>query len=114
MDTNLLPLLFPEGLLDYFDVVSYKQQGERLLFYLEEKPVPPSGYNGADLESKGFYEEEEVRDFPLRGRACYLKIKRRKWLNKKTGAIVRRDWSVVARGTRMTSEFAAFLKEAFR
>ncbi|MCP9755691.1 transposase, partial [Lacihabitans sp. CCS-44] len=57
-------------------------------------------------------EEETVRDFPLRGKACFLKIKRRKWLNHDSGKIVYRNWNLVASGTRMTSEFAAFLKGA--
>jgi hypothetical protein len=66
------------------------------------------------LESKGYFEEETVRDFPLRGKACFLKIKRRKWLNHDTGKIVYRNWNLVASGTRMTSEFSTFLKGAFR
>jgi len=53
-------------------------------------------------QSKGFFDEETVRDFPLRGKACYFKIKRRKWLNEDTGKIVYRNWGLVANGTRMT------------
>jgi hypothetical protein len=34
-------------------------------------------------------------------------IKRRRWTNKTTGEI-QRDWLLVAKGTRMTQEFAAF------
>jgi hypothetical protein len=35
-------------------------------------------------------------------------IKRRRWTNKTTGEIIKRDWLLVAKGTRMTQEFAAF------
>jgi hypothetical protein len=38
-----------------------------------------------------------------------LHIKRR-WTNKTTGESFR-DWQLVAKGTRMTQEFAAFFKE---
>ncbi|MGL6014937.1 MAG: ISAon1 family transposase N-terminal region protein [Selenomonadaceae bacterium] len=31
------------------------------------------------LLSKGFYEPVTIQDFPLRGKACYLKVKRRRW-----------------------------------
>ncbi|MGL5262175.1 MAG: ISAon1 family transposase N-terminal region protein, partial [Bacteroides sp.] len=40
--------------------------------------------------------------------------KRRRWLNKSTGQLVQRDWSLVAKGTRLTAEFASFLKEINR
>ncbi|WP_346821530.1 ISAon1 family transposase N-terminal region protein [Rapidithrix thailandica] len=53
-----------------------------------------------------------MQNFPLRGKPCYLKIKRRKWLHETTGKNISRDWHMVATGTRMTEEFALFLKRA--
>ncbi len=44
----------------------------------------------------------------------YLHIKRRRWTNKNTGEIVKRDWNLVAKETRMTQEFASFSKEINR
>ena len=44
----------------------------------------------------------------------YLHIKRRRWTNKANGEIIKRDWTLVAKGTRMTQEFATFLKEINR
>ena len=41
----------------------------------------------------------------------YLIIKRRRWRHKGTGQVIERDWQLVAEGTRITQEFAAFLKE---
>jgi hypothetical protein len=57
-----------------------------------------------------FFDESEVPDFPLRGKPCFLNLKRRKWLNETTGKIVFRDWNLVVKGTKMTKEFAFFLK----
>jgi transposase len=37
-------------------------------------------------------------------------VKRRKWQNLNTKKIVFRDWNLVADGTKMTTEFAFFLK----
>lgn len=113
MDIALLQLFFPEGLLDYFELKGYEQKSDEYIFYLEEKNLPPTGYTKSDLESKGFYNEESIRDFPLRGRPCNLKIKRRKWIHKESKKIIRRDWNMVAKGTRMSNEFATFLKESF-
>ncbi|WP_421497925.1 ISAon1 family transposase N-terminal region protein [Flavobacterium columnare] len=44
----------------------------------------------------------------------YLHIKRRRWTNKNTGEIVKRDWNLVVKETRMTQKFASFLKEINR
>jgi hypothetical protein len=59
---------------------------------------------------KGFFDEIEVRDFPLKGKPCFLNLKRRKLLNETTGKIVFRDWKMVAKGTKMTQEFAFFFE----
>jgi len=114
VEKQLAALLFPEGLLDYFEVVSLDQSSGAYIFYLDEKNIVPEGYKQKDLESKGFYQVESVTDFPLRGRACKLRFRRRKWITKTDGKIIHRDWSIVAKGTRTTNEFAAFLKELNR
>jgi hypothetical protein len=43
-----------------------------------------------------------------------LHIKRRRWLNEDTGKVVFRNWDMIAQGTRITKEFADFLKELGR
>lgn len=110
MEKDLVQLLFPAGLLDYFEVVNVEKNQKEYVFHLDEQNIKPSGYNASDLESKGFYNQESMNDFPLRGKRCILKIRRRKWIDKSSGKIVNRDWSIVAKGTRITSEFASFLK----
>ena len=114
METTLLQFILPEELLEYFELTDAQKTSDSYTFYLSEKNIHPKEYTGQKLQSKGFFEEETVRDFPLRGKACYLKIKRRKWLNEDTGKIVYRNWELVANGTRMTKEFATFLKAVLR
>lgn len=111
IEQELLGLLLPEGMLDYFEITDVEKRPDSYHIYLSERNITPDSYKDCKLASKGFYEPATIQDFPLRGKACYLKVKRRRWLNETTGAIVMRDWSVVAKGTRMTAEFAAFLKE---
>jgi len=79
-----------------------------ICFYLEEKNVIPEEYRCDKLISKGFFDEITVQDFPLRGKAVYLHIRQRLWLDQTTGAVVFRDWNMVAQGTRMTTEFVSF------
>ncbi len=107
---DIAQFVLPDGLLEYFNINDIKQSQKELYIYLEEKKDTPQEYKSDKLTSKGFFEEIKVQDFPIRGKGVYLLIKRRKWLNEDTGAIVSRNWELVAKGTRMTKEFAAFLK----
>ena len=114
MDKSIIELFFPKGILEYFEVVSYNNESDTIIFHLKEMNIPPKGYKSNEIESKGFFNEETVTDFPLRGKGCVYKIKRRKWLRKKDGGIISRDWNIVAKGTRITNEFATFLKGTLR
>ena len=114
MEKELIKLIFPEGLLDFFKVVQWEKKESEYVFYLDEMNIVPSGFKKESLTSKGFYNEESINDFPLRGNKCILKLRRRKWIEKASGKIVNRDWSIVANGTRITEEFAFFLKELNR
>lgn len=82
--------------------------------YFEERNITPKEEASRILIAHGFHTEVTIQDFPLRGNTVYLHVKRRRWLDKTTKEVVQRDWSLVAQGTRMTADFAAFLKEISR
>jgi hypothetical protein len=109
-DKNFLDLILPQVILEYFLLTDFTSSTSEISLYLEEKNMIPEEYSSDKLISKGFFDEITVQDFPLRGKAVYLHIRRRRWLNQTTGAVVFRDWNMVAQGTRMTTEFASFLK----
>ena len=111
---DLLKLLLPEIIVDYFELTSYKKGDEILHLYLREINSTPKEYRDSKLRSKGFFEEITVQDFPIRGHQVYLHITSRRWLQEDTGKIVFRDWNLIADGTRVTQEFASFLKEINR
>ncbi len=109
-EKELLELMLPEGILRYFQVSEVVKKDNEYIIGLEELNIPPEQYHGQKLTSKGFYEPVTIQDFPLRGKACFLNVKRRRWHKESTGEIVMRDWDMVAKGTRMTRDFAIFLK----
>jgi hypothetical protein len=113
-DLGLLKLLLPDYLVDYFEVIDYKSEGDELHLFFEEKNNPPQEYAKDKLSSKGFHDEVVVQDFPIRGQHAFLHIKRRRWLNHQTNIVVSRNWDLLEKGTRMTADFAAFLKEIRR
>lgn len=107
-------LLLPEVLVSHFDLTKHEIKGEEIHFYFTELNNTPEEFAKVKLHSKGFFPEATVQDFPIRGKNVYLHITRRRWLNEVTDKVVTRDWDLVAKGTRITSEFAAFLKEVYK
>ncbi|MFV0376591.1 MAG: hypothetical protein ACK5JD_04725 [Mangrovibacterium sp.] len=84
-EKNFLELILPQGILDYFLLSDFVSSASEVNIYLEEKNLVPSEYRNDKLSSKGFFEQISVQDFPLRGKAVFLHIKRRRWLNHNTG-----------------------------
>ena len=104
---KILSFVLPQEILEYFEVTEIKQIKNELHIYLEEKNMAPE----TNLESKGFYPEKEIQDFPIRGKPVFLKIKRRRWRNKETKKEVKREINLNYEGTKYTNEFTDFLKE---
>lgn len=113
---DLLQLFLPEGLLDYFDVEAVRESKAKdhtpmIKIHLVEKNSIPEGHDPNQFESKGFYEEKTIQDFPVRGKYVYLVIKRRRWRHKTDrNRSISNDYSFLIKGTKMTREFSDFLK----
>jgi len=104
-------LLLPDGLLDFFCVTDVHKTSDSITICLDELDLSLSERSGRRFESKGFYPSRSIHDFPLRGKSLVLQVRRRRWLDLDTGNPYMRDWEIVAKGTRLTAEFASFLKE---
>ena len=111
---ELLKILLPPIIFEYFELTKIDKHEEVLHLYMEEQNKQPKEFSSDKLQSKGFFDEISVQDFPIRGHQVFLHIKRRRWINETSGKVVYRDWDLVAKGTRLTSEFASFLKEISR
>jgi len=107
-------LLLPDGMLDFFEIDRVDEHPLAIHIFLTEINVAPIEYKQEKVISKGFLEEIQIQDFPLRGRQLHLHVRRRRWLIESTNKYITRDWGLVAQGTRMTQEFASFLKELSR
>ncbi len=110
LSIDLLKLLLPELLITHFDIINHSIEQDTVHIYFEEKKDSPKEEKDRSLIAHGFHNEITVQDFPLRGKSVFLHIKRRRWLDKSNREVVQRNWDLVAQGTRMTVEFAAFLK----
>ena len=123
LSQELLALFLPEGLLDYFTIVSYSTSSrgknvydKQLELSLDEKDIIPSEYKNYQYKASGFMEARYIDDYPIRNMLVRLKVRRRRWevtIDSKKKK-VSRDWKIIAQGTGMSSEYAAFLKEISR
>lgn len=116
MDKALISNFLPEGLLSHFAIIEVLALGDvsskKMFFeiHLEEHNEILGQYAKTQYESKGFT-EITIQDFPIRGKAVYLKIKRRRWRHKeRPNEIIRNDFSFVAEGSGFTKELSDFLK----
>ena len=113
MELNGYRLLLPEGTLDYFDLVDVKESVNEVVFYLEEKKWSLRSIQIRILRVKAFMTLLLFRIFLSVARKVFLNIRRRRWLLKKHNEYISRNWRMVAEGTRMTQDFASFLKENY-
>lgn len=109
----LVEALLPSDLFSYFEITDVKVNDEMIDVYLNELNNPPSSHKNVKLISKGFYAAVTIQDFPIRKRAVFLHIRRRKWKEERTGKIISNSWDTAANGTRYTKDFASFLKGLF-
>ena len=107
-------IVLPTRILDYFFIVGVSQTSTEIHISLDEK-MHPELSKDVHFESKGFMEAVNVTDFPIRDHKVILKIRRRRWTDTRTGKSfsIPTDLDVVARGTRYSKEFGAFLKETY-
>lgn len=110
---NLVKLLLPAELFDYFVITRLVVEDRAVTVFLDELDIKPTFYSDQKLTSKGFHAESIIQDFPIRNKAVFLHVRRRRWLIESTGEVVSRDWQLVAQGTRYTKSFADFLKGLF-
>lgn len=96
---EIISSFLPDGLVEHFSVTHLFQLGDisSIKFFFEihlaqnNKLLDP--VDASQYESKGFT-EITLQDFPIRGKAVYLKIKRRRCRYKlRPNEIIRNDFS---------------------
>jgi len=110
---QLLAVVLPKEVNEFFDLVNVVlEPGEEgtLHLYLDEKALAPD--DRTDLTPNGFYAESLITHFPICDHKTILHVRRRRWKDAE-GKSFSKDWDLVAKGTRFSKEFAAFLKEAY-
>ena len=89
---KLLRLLFPAGMLDYFDILEVIElpSGGIEISLEEYSSVPDDIEDRENYICHGFYDWQLIHDFPLRGDIFNLRIHRRRWIHKTSKQVVSR------------------------
>ena len=118
MEKRLLEKIFPTELVKYFAITNYQElcsiqdKIEFIIVDFVERNELPNGFSFDEYETKDFMSSKLIQDFPIRGKGVYLRVIKRRWRHKQTGAIVKRDYSFMAEGSKFTAELSDFLKDA--
>lgn len=113
---ELVEVILPEGVLEWFDVETVEKDERVVRITLKEKnvvPKIPGDFQGKKVISKGF-KKMTVDDFMIRGRKTELVFLRRVWQIEGTDRLMKREIDICAPGTKLEKEFADFLKELGR
>ena len=109
---QLVSLILPQSILEYFEVVKIEQSETLIEISLDE--LYYEDYKNSDeIASKGFMPSTTITDFPIRDHKLLLHIRRRRWLNLKDGLSFSKPINLVSEGTCYSKEFADFLKETY-
>lgn len=115
MDSSLLSLakvVLPEEILNRFEIVAVERTSSEIHIHLDET-MDVTISKDSNFESKGFLPATSVTDFPIRDHKVILLIRRRRWIDKRSGNSFVLPIEVSAEGSRYSKEFAAFLKETY-
>lgn len=73
---NLLRVIFPKILMEYFDISGWHDDSAKIEVWLEEKNyMERSDYKSGTVISHGFTKGKVIQDFPLRGKLVYLHVR---------------------------------------
>lgn len=111
---QLAELVLPRELLRYFLIVKIEHRSTLFRIDLDEK-MEKELLDDVHFESKGFMDSVEVTDFPIRDHKVILVLRRRRWIDTRTGKSfsLPLNIDITASGTRYSKEFGAFLKATY-
>ena len=107
---SLLGFLAPSIVTDNFELVSILEQSNSFVLEFEEfKELVPSKLSGCEFKLNGFENPVELHTFPQKGKSCFLRICRRKWVDKQTGKSYSNKYDLHRPGMKTTDELGDFL-----
>lgn len=113
LQEQVFSLLIPKEILFSFEIEHIQESEEIVEIMLIEKELIPAQLSGKQAVLNGYMNPIELQSYPIQGRKCYLKLKRRRWKQQGTtdSSNCHNEYDFAAEGTKATKMFGAFLKE---
>ena len=108
----LAKVVLPQEVLEHFDIVDIQSSETEIHIHMDEV-INKNLQEDVHFESKGFIDPVRITDFPIRDHKVLLMLRRRRWIDTRTGYSFLLPLNIEAEGTRYSKEFAAFLKETY-
>jgi hypothetical protein len=107
---SLLGLLAPSLITDNFELMSIREHSTNFVLEFEESAdLVPKELSGCEFKLNGFENAVELHTFPQKGKSCFLRIRRRKWVDKQTGKSYSNEYDLHRPGMKTTDELGDFL-----
>ena len=106
-------MFLPSGLEELFEMVKFERTDQAYNIWLDEKKQrSEEDKRNINIVARGYTDYVTIQDYPLRGRPVFLHMRKNKWWNKSTNEIFSYHLELPNEdGTRLSSEFVAFLKD---
>lgn len=109
-----LGLIIPEEMLNSFELSDVQESVDSIELELREcKELIPDRLKGADVVLDGFCNPIELQSFPLKGKATFIRLYRRRWKQRGSNQHESNIYDFADSGTKATRMFGAFLKGSF-
>jgi hypothetical protein len=112
VNKELMRMLLPEDYIKNFNIeriIERKETWEIQLYEKEE--LIPVQLKCKQVIKLGFCNPIELQGFPVKGKALYIKIYRRRWKDAESLEIFDNPYDFHEEGMKATREFGVFLKE---
>lgn len=112
---SLFNVLFAEVISLHFEIKQVEEHTDRIEIRMEElaELLPPELHSITKITLDGFCNPLEIQSFPLKGKAVYLKLYRRRWKEKGAKSHFSNTYDLHPEGVKATKDFASFLKASF-
>lgn len=109
---ELVSLVAPGELSKSFILTKIREGNEQITIEFEEDPqLVPNEISGKEVVLNGFMNALELQTFPLKDKAVYLLVKRRRWkVRGKNEKSYHNIYDLTETGVKASPAFGAFLK----
>ncbi len=114
LNKQVLNLIVPEEILTSFELSEVIESVDSIVLVLKEhKHLVPMVLKGSNAVLDGYCNPVELQSFPLKGKAVYIKLYRRRWKQAGQHTHHSNEYDFAVAGTKATQLFGTFLKGTF-